>query len=1338
MFGAAHTLFIMARKLRVEDPGAIGRVMSRGDRREPISKDYLEGAKHAARLRSETLVPLGGTAARLRVGCLANANARLYRRRQRGKQPIIRTDPSVVKPFKQPRVRMAVLAALLASAGAIAGIAASAPNAASSSWHQALCLANDGYWRQRVHVVVQNHTDRALEGEPVDLNVGPGEGQAALEGASAEALRVVNAAGAEMLWVVTAPDGRAIRRGPIPAGSTLTLPGECPPRGQASYFVYFDNPAAWAVPDFLEAAGGLRNGGFEEGTDDTPAGWAHDAADAQHRAVWVAENPRSGKRCLKTVVTAGAEATWISTRQSHLRILGGARYVMRGWVRALDVKGWAGWYIHVGNATNFMLLNPMLNGGGGTYDWKEVKTEFTAPVGANLADLGTVLRGTGTAWFDDVSLERLDSPGIGVTAQAFPPERLEAVRDLGLDAPWPAATDREGWAFRVPVTVWDLGPLTPALPPGGEEGARRAARRASPSGQSSPRALIAADLSGVLGRLHNRADSQVVRVMSGPQPIPSYRLGKLVLFEGQVEPRTRRTFHVYFRVRAGASKPSETGPREYAPNPALPRGQTQEAASSLAREDFARLLERTGNLVKNPSFELGDKLPEHWAGGAEAERPKGARMGFAEPGLFGRRCVTMTFPTNAQPQWTGWRQDVPVQPGRTYLFAAWLKCQDLAGGLQLHAHFRNARGGLCRDQQMTGAGPALHGTTDWTLLDGLFTMPPDIATFQLHLTMLARGTAWHDGVVLTEVTLARPGQPEARAATTLAAPTAWPVNAVVKVFQDDLPPAAPPPARITAARNDYEPLQIALRSPKAVPGVRVTVEAPANNRGQRLTNVTVGVVGYVPVDHPTSYYNSTTPTWHRKLPAAPGSSDGWPGWWPDPILPRDTFDLAAHRTQPVWVTIHVPKDAAAGDYFGRVRFTAAGATLAEVPFLLQVWDFTLPDEMHLKAIYDCRQHGAQWAVPGKTPEQARRDFWRFMAERRLCPDTIHPAPSLRFEKDKVVADFAAFDAAAEFYFDELRLPHAYTPWVFYCFGWGHPPGAKFGEQPYEGKPPFEDADRSQLRPQFKRAYQACLRTFWNHLKARGWDRKVVLYISDEPFDAQKPIREQMKALCAMIHEVDPAIPIYCSTWHHQPDWDGHLDVWGLGHYGIVPVEKLRHIREGGARLWWTTDGQMCTDTPYCAVERLLPHYCFKYGAEAYEFWGVDWLTYDPYEFGWHRFIHQSDQPGKSYYVRYPNGDGYLAYPGAPIGHPGPVTSVRLEQAREGCEDYEYLHLLRERLAAAKNTGRAAEAAEQVLAQAQELVTIPNAGGRQSTRILPDPDAVLQAKERVARAIEGLR
>jgi hypothetical protein len=165
---------------------------------------------------------------------------------------------------------------------------------------------------------------------------------------------------------------------------------------------------------------------------------------------------------------------------------------------------------------------------------------------------------------------------------------------------------------------------------------------------------------------------------------------------------------------------------------------------------------------------------------------------------------------------------------------------------------------------------------------------------------------------------------------------------------------------------------------------------------------------------------------------------------------------------------------------------------------------------------------------------------------------------------------------------------------------------------------------------------------------------------------------------------------------------------------------------------------MCIDTPYCAIERMLPHYCFKYGVEAYEFWGISWLTYDPYRFGWHSFIRQSGQPGEMTWVRYPNGDGYLAYPGGPVGHDGPVPSIRLEQAREGVEDYEYLHLLADLATSARAAGTDVSEADKALAEAQSLVGMPAPNGRYSTEILSDPDAVFRAREGVARAIEDLR
>lgn len=1172
--------------------------------------------------------------------------------------------------------RCGVLAFLLV---AMMGPAAAAP------WHHPLYLGGDGVWQRRIPVTVRNAMQRPARGEAVTVKVGKAGGEADLAGVPAQQIRVCDASGVEVLFGITAPSGRLVTRGPVPPGSTLTIPVECPAGGTATYYVYYGNPSAWEVPDHLRATGELRNGGVEEGEGDTPAGWAHDPSDATHRALWVTENPRSGRRCLKTVVAPGAEPTWIATRQGDIRIIGGARYTMRAWVKAENVDGFAGWYIHVGNAENNMIISPMLSGGGGTYGWKEVVAEFTAPQEADRADLGTVLRGTGTAWFDDVTLECSEVSRL--SARAGKPEAL-SLRQVGLQAAWyddnPA--DSLTWDYRVPVRVTNFS---------------NAALQAR---------LVYVDLGPLTARLRGRANLGSLRVTDGSRVLPHYRVGDGLLFEASAPARSIRTYYVYL----------STDPRV-------------KPGSGLG---YAGLLQSRRNLVRNASFESGQDLPEAWPGGAEGDRPAGTVMRLDAGGRFGKRCVRLHIPHGARLAWTGWRQNVPVQPGKTYLLGAWLKTKDIRNGsVQLHAHYRNAAGELCRSKQMTGAGPALTGTNDWTLLSGLFEMPEDIAYFQLHLTMLASGTVWHDGVVLVEVTQGTVGGLQARQAPRSAGLIVWPVNAVVKVFRDDVPPRVLPQARITAARNEKEPLQLAVRSPVALRGVRVVVAPPANREGSRLPDPDVAVVGYVPIDHPTNYYNTRSPGWHRKYPTSPGACDGWAGWWPDPLLPRRTFDLAPGVTQPVWITVSVPKGAAPGEYTGRVELVHAGKVLKAVPFTVRVWGFTLPDENHVKAIYDCRQSGSIWQVKGETQEETRRRFWRFMAEHRVCPDTIHPAPLISYSNGQVTADFTEFDKAASYYFDELKLPHAYTPWYFYLFGWGLPPGEKFGEQPYDGTYPFEGADRTKIRPEFKRAYQACLKVYWDHLKEKGWDKKVVLYISDEPFYTRPEIMEQMKALCAMIHEVDPAIPIYSSTWQHVPEWDGAITVWGVGHSGHVMPDRLKQIQASGARIWWTTDGQMCTDTPYCAVERLLPHYCFRYGAEAYEFWGIDWLTYDPYRFGWHSYIYQTDSPGNSYWVRYPNGDGFLAYPGSPIGHPGPVSSVRLEQAREGVEDYEYLYLLKQLVAQAR--GKDTRQARQALAQAAKLVTIPNAGGRYSTRILPNPDAVLQVKEAVARAIEGL-
>lgn len=1163
-------------------------------------------------------------------------------------------------------------------------LAGAAVTGHAQSWHHPLYVGNGGVWRMRVPVQIRNDMAREAAGDPVALAVGDERGEVPLTGMAAEAVRVCDASGTELLYRITGPDGRPVTEGPIPVGAQLTIPAECPAGETATCYVYADNPRAWGVPEMLAGSIGVRNGGVEHGEAGTPHGWQHDAGDDRHRATWVEENPHSGQRCLKIVVEAGAEPTWIATRQRGIHVVGGQRCRLTAWVRAQDVEGYAGWYVHVGNEDDPMITSHMAQAGDGAFDWTQVTLEFDTPEEANVASLGTVLRGTGTAWFDDVALEAIDGE-VALSARAGAPERLE-LAEMGDGDAW---FGDGRWRYRVPV------------------------RAANLSDSAREGVLVHINTASIDGRLAGRVNRESIRVAAGSEVLPGYLTPDGFVFATDLPPHTIHTVHAYFSVDPTIGPAEEGG--------------------------WADLLAGDANRARNPGFEQGNDLPAEWPGGAEGQRPENADLRRVEGGLFGEHAVRVSVPRDAEPAWTGWRQGVPVEPGESYLFGAWVRTEDAADGVRIHAHYCTAEGELCETKQYTGAGPELAGTEGWTLLSGVFTMPPDCRIFELHLTMNTTGTVFHDGVLMAEATEGHVGEIEPHPSLRVEELTAWPVESVVKVFGDDPAPEQVAPLRITAARNDVEPLQIALRAPEELTGLRVEVEAAADEAGRALPEPEVAVVGYVPVDHATSYYSSQSPPWHRKFPTTPGRCDGWAGWWPDPLRPTDRLDLPARTTRAAWLSVSVPDDAPAGDYRGTVRITRDGETLLEVPYTVHVWDFALPETNHVSAIYDARAHGGQWLGEGETREEQFGKLWRLMAERRVCTHRVWPDPLFRLEDGEVVADFTEFDAAAEYYFDELGFTHSYAPGWFYCFGWGHPPGTKLGEAPYEGDYPYEDADRSELRPEYRRVYQDALRLFWEHITERGWAERFVLYISDEPwFSRREYIVDQMQALCDMIHEVSEDIPIYSSTWSYEPRWQDALDVWGVGHYGRVSEEELATIKASGDRIWWTTDGQMCIDTPFCAIERLLPHYCLKYGADAYEFWGIDWLTWDPWEYGWHSYIHQSGEPGESRWVRYPNGDGYLAYPGEPVGRDGPVTSVRLENAREGVEDYEYLYLLRDLVARSREAGVDVAEGEAALELAAHLVDMPSAGGRYSTQILPDPHAVMRVKEAAAQAIETLR
>ncbi|MBN1346250.1 MAG: DUF4091 domain-containing protein [Phycisphaerae bacterium] len=1158
-------------------------------------------------------------------------------------------------------------------------------------WGESLVADGGGWWSARWVLEVAGEGGGSLRGEVFKAAVGRGAGEIDLIGRRAEGIRVCDGMGRELLFDVSDAEGLGKRTGALAAGDKLawcigpvdSADGEpMPMTWPARYLVYFDNPRAGRPAESLGA--GLTNGGFEAGGDE-PESWRRASADETHHLSWVKEQPRSGQYCGKTVVDGGAPGTWVQWCQQSIPVSAGARYRLTGWVRAKDVKGQAGWYVHVHGATP-MVINKVAHAGEGTYDWKQLTIEFETPADAKTAGVGTVLHGTGTAWFDDASLERLDK-AVDLRIASARLERQD-LREIKGRSDWLLPTAQ--WPHRVGVVVTNS------------------------SDQGMENVVVTCALNKVIHQMCRPGRSARVAVLDPARDgapsladvLPSFRYEGNWLFVATLPPRSRKTFHVYLSP-------------------------TEKAEPSDEKAMFTAMLRSGANLVANADFEAGGDLPEAWTtnsgGGAEGKpQPRFSRV---RGGVFGEHCGQVVIPLDAKLQWSGWRSPkIRVRPNATYLYAGWLKTRDVNDGTaSLHGHFHAADGSLAKGAPFFGTTGQVSGTSEWTMSRGVIRTPSDCDHVLLHLTMNAHGTVWHDGILFCPAAESRVlGLESAKGPEVVAGRRLhiWQVNPIVKVFRETLPDKQAEAFSASAARNEYEPIQLAIRAGKALRNVKVEVSAPTRG-GTSLPAVQVDRVGYVPVDVPSSYYVSRLPSWYRLIPRGTARCDGWSGDWPDPLPPCGVFDMAAGQTQPIWLTVHVPASAPAGAYAGRVTIRADGGVREELPLRVKVRPFVLPERASLRVIYDLRRG------PGENPfldgsiEELRK-WYELLAKRRLSPGLL-PSPTFAYKDGKVAMDTERFDAAARICIDELKMNVYYSPHLFYAFGWAYKPRVVFGHEAFSDE--------------YVRAYTSCYRAFLDHVKAKGWYDELINYISDEPHYTHEHVVEQMKRICDMAHSVDPKVPLYSSTWRHVPQWDGYLDMWGVGQYGCFPVEEMSRRLAAGDRMLITCDGQQALDTPYLATERLLPYYCFKYGMEGYEFWGVSWWTYDPWERGYHWFIAQSDDGKRHYRVRYPNGDGYLTYPGHQVGLDRPVSSIRLEQAREGIEDYEYICLLRglvEKARGKDGSGEAIKLAEVALDRARSLVRIPNAGGCYSTEILPDPGVVPAAREALAEAIVGLK
>ncbi|MBR0055897.1 MAG: DUF4091 domain-containing protein [Kiritimatiellae bacterium] len=136
------------------------------------------------------------------------------------------------------------------------------------------------------------------------------------------------------------------------------------------------------------------------------------------------------------------------------------------------------------------------------------------------------------------------------------------------------------------------------------------------------------------------------------------------------------------------------------------------------------------------------------------------------------------------------------------------------------------------------------------------------------------------------------------------------------------------------AGNEYESVQL-LVAPKDADLEGVTVRLEGDLDGFPATNIAVSPVGYV----------HTTKTPPYKVVCAPAvQTAGTPaiGWWPDPILGfLGPVAIRGLDVQSFWIRVHCPAGQPAGLYRSALVVSAKGATPVRVPFAIRVNDFSL-------------------------------------------------------------------------------------------------------------------------------------------------------------------------------------------------------------------------------------------------------------------------------------------------------------------------------------------------------------------------------------------------------------
>ena len=489
--------------------------------------------------------------------------------------------------------------------------------------------------------------------------------------------------------------------------------------------------------------------------------------------------------------------------------------------------------------------------------------------------------------------------------------------------------------------------------------------------------------------------------------------------------------------------------------------------------------------------------------------------------------------------------------------------------------------------------------------------------------------------------------------------TAWFVDSLVKVFPDTPAATSNYELALESARNGHASLQVALRS-KSHRVVQVRVISP------RLGNATLKVQAYQVGSVKVNSHPADTPLAEVVRPEV--------GSYPDPLFPVEkNITLEASRTQTVWLSVYAPVDTRPGIYRG-VILIDAGKQKLNLHFHVEVFAATVPKEQKLSVTnwlwFEHERMAKHYPQLKSDPDR----YWKILENiGRTMADykqnvvfvPVRTLAKAQLAGGAVQYDFGLVDRWMES-FDKAGMARLIEG--------GHLSGRLGGgyDSPYViptdlvegGKLVRKDLPADD--PRAEQNLREFLRQLRSHLKRKGWLSRYAQHIHDEPHGTEMPI---YRRFVHIVSEELPGVPTLDAISLHEDISDQEeTTIWvpELGTFDDRLDAIAAHKAHGGQSWYYICLGprgkylNRFIDFPSLKV-RLLPWVNYRYGLTGYLHWGGNFWTDQPFE---------NVQPDWGGGVTLPAGDNAIVYPDPK--HDGVLVSIRLEQMREGIEDYELL------------------------------------------------------------------